>query len=309
LLIGVRFTDAPVNVIESLRSPQTATSMIYLGYLSINSVIEQILPVERYNHVNQSDRFASTKKHLTQIFPLRFRLELLENIFSLIFIQKTELKVDESMDIVERSSNTPSISLSNSDKFISSLQSNRSYDGPPISGNASIQTQISARQSNNEFIDDPDDDNDDNVSVYSSSMSSAGASNPHTSYRNGYLIDQDVLYQLLIFLHDQIAEVRSLSQKIKDKATDRDTVDLENSLDKCFHVYSIPSKEHFTSRATKLSTMISEALWRYQLLTMTTSDVSTNEHHIDGQDVDDTFVSNSTIKMLIIPNRKCSIRI
>jgi hypothetical protein len=83
--------------------------MIFLGYLSTNSVVQRILLSEITNQTD--DLFSLTRTYLTQIFPLRFRLELLENIFSLVFIQQSELKIDETIDIIEQSSNTPSISL------------------------------------------------------------------------------------------------------------------------------------------------------------------------------------------------------
>ncbi|CAF2871937.1 unnamed protein product [Rotaria sp. Silwood2] len=294
----VRFTDTPTNAIELLRLPQTTASMIFLGYLSINSVIQRILS-STDNNTNQTDNdlFSSTRTYLIQIFPLRFRLELLENIFSLIFIQQSELKIDETVEIIEQSINTTSNSVSPSDKFFSSIQSNLTNDSFHTSTNASIRTQVSVRR----FDNDVDENIDDNVSICSSSMSSVGASHPHSIHRSGLLIDQQVLYKLLIFLRDQLTEVRTLYQKIKDKATDRDTVDFETSLDKCFQGYSISTNEQFTTRATKLNTTVSETLWRYQLLTANTVESSTQENKIDELDNDDSLVCNPTIKNLILP--------
>jgi len=272
--------------------------MIFLGYLSTNSVVQRILLSEITNQTD--DLFSLTRTYLTQIFPLRFRLELLENIFSLVFIQQSELKIDETIDIIEQSSNTPSLSLTTSDKFLSSLQSNLTNDSFHTSTNASIKTQISARK----FDNDLDGNTDDNVSVCSSSMSSIGASHHHSIHRSGLLINQQVLYELLIFLRDQLLEVRTLYQKIKDKATDRDTVDFETSLDKCFLGCAIHTHEQFTSRATKLNTIVSETLWRYQLLTANTNGSGTQENKIDGQENDESLINNPTIKNLILPVRK-----
>jgi len=267
--------------------------MIFLGYLSINSVIQRILSTDNNN--NNDDLFSLTRSYLTQISPLRFRLELLENIFSLVFIQQSELKVDETIEIIEQSTNTGSISLPTSDILISS------NDSFHVSTNASIKTQISVRKyDNNDF----DEKSTDEVSVCSSSMSSVGASHQHSIYRSGLIIDQQVLYQLLIFLRDQLTEVRTLYQKIKDKATDRDTVDFETSLDKCFLGCSINTNEQFTTRATKLNTIVSETLWRYQLLTANTNELTGQDDKIDGQENDDCLISNSTIKNLILPTRK-----
>ncbi|CAF3740585.1 unnamed protein product [Rotaria sordida] len=300
---GVRFTDTPTNVIELLRLPQTTASMIFLGYLSINSVVQRILSStdnnNNNNDANQTDNdlFSITRTYLNQIFPLRFRLELLENIFSLIFIQQSELKTDESIEIIEQSINTTSNSISPSEKLFSSIQSNLTNDSFHTSTNASIKTQISIRK----FDNDIDENNDDNISIGSSSMSSVSASQHYSIYRSGLLIDQQVLYKLLIFLRDQLSEVRTLYQKIKDKATDRTTVESETLLDKCFQGYSINTNEQFTIRATKLNTTVSETLWRYQLLTTNTIESSTQENKIDGQDNDDSLVSNPTIKNLILP--------
>jgi hypothetical protein len=297
--VGVTWIDAPPSPSESLSLPQTTASMIFLGYLSINSVIQHILSADNKIQID-NDLFALTKTYLTQIFPLRYRLELLENIFSLVFIQQSELKIDETVEIIEQSPHVTSISLSTSDKYISSLQSNQTTDSLYESTNASIRTQISVRR----FDNDIDENSGDNISVCSSSMSSVGASHHHSIYRTGLLINQQVLYQLLIFLRDQLIEVRSLHQKIKDKATDRGTVDFETTLDKCFLGYSSNSNEQFATRATKLNTIVSESLWRYQLLTANTEESSLQEKKNDGQENDEILISNSTIKNLILPLRK-----
>jgi hypothetical protein len=273
--------------------------MIFLGYLSINSVIQRILSTDNNNN-NNDDLFSLTRTYITQIFPLRFRLELLENIFSLIFIQQSELKVDETIEIIEQSTNTGSISLPTSDIILSS------NDSFHASTNASIKTQISVKKyDNNDF----DERSTDDVSVCSSSMSSVGASHQHSIYRSGLIIDQQVLYQLLIFLRDQLIDIRTLDKRIKDKATDRDTVDFETSLDKCFLGCSINTNVQFTTRATKLTTIVSETLWRYQLLTTNTNELTGEDNKIDGQENDDYLISNSTIKDLILPTRKFEYRI
>jgi hypothetical protein len=298
LVLGVRFNDDPINANESLRSPQITPSMIFHGYLAINSVIQRILSSE--NNSTNNDLFSLTRTYLTQIYPLRFRLELLENIFSLVFIQQSELKIDETIEVIEQSTNTTSVSLSNSDKFLSSIQSNLTNDSFHASTNASIRTQISGRRVDNDL----DENTDDNVSVCSSSMSSVGASHHHSIYRSGLLIDQQTLYQLLKFLRDQLSEVRTLYQKIKDKATDRDTVDFETSLDKCFLGYTSKNQDHFTTRATRLNTIVSETLWRYQLLTGNSVETSVQENKIDEQENEESLVNNPTIKNLILPLRK-----
>ena len=278
--------------------------MIYLGYLSINSVIQRVLSPESSSEQVDGDMFALTKSYVSQIFPLRFRLELLENIFSLVFIQQSELKLDEVVEVNEQSTRTASISLSTSDKFLSSQQSNVTNDSLRVSASASIKTQISVRRLDNDL----DEDNDDAASICSSSMSSAGVANHQSMYRNGLLISQQVLYHLLIFLRDQLTEVRVLYPKIKDKATDRDSVDSETSLDKCSVGYSIGPDEQFTSRATKLNTIVSETLWRYQLLTASSIDVPSKEkRNDDGSDDhpdDGSVIENSTVKSLILPLRK-----
>ena len=184
-----------------------------------------------------------------------------------------------------------------SDKFLSSVQSNITNDSLHTSANASVKTQVSIRRIDNDL----DEQTDDNVSVCSSSMSSVGASQHQSIYRTGFLIDQHVLHQLLTFIRDQLAEVRSLYQKIKDKATDRGTVDFETSLEKCFIGCTSNNNDHFTTRASRLNTTISESVWRYQLLTANTNEGSTQENKNDGQENEDCLVDNPTIKSLILP--------
>ena len=278
---------------ESVRLPQICASMIFLGYLSINSVVQRILSVDDNNSNN--DLFSLTRTYLIQIYPLRFRLELLENIFSLVFLQQSELKLNETIEVIEQSTNTASISLPTSDFLLSS---NDSFHASTT--NASVKTQISVKKYENGL----DEYTTDDTSVCSSSMSSVGASHHYSIYRTGLIINQQILYEILIFLRDQLSEVRTLYQKIKDKATDRDTVDFEILLDKCFLGYSINSNEQFTTRATKLNTIISETLWRYQLLTTNTNDLSGQDNKIDGQDNEDLLIYNPTIKNLILPVRK-----
>jgi hypothetical protein len=297
LLLGVRFRDDPINPLETIGLQQLAGSMIFLGYLAVNSVIQRIvLPDE----TSDADLFSTTKHYLGKIFPLRFRLELLENMFSLVFIQQSELKVEDSVDVIEQSVNTRSLSLTTSDKFLSSLQSNLTNDSFHTSTNASIKTQLSIRKFDNEL----DENTEDNGSVCSSSMSSVGASHHHSIYRSGLLVSQQVLYQLLVFIRDHLAEVRTLHQKIKDKAIDRDTVDGETLLDRYFLGCSIGTSEQLSNRASKLSTIVSETLWRYQLLTASAAESSTQESTNDGQESVEDLIHNPTIKKLILPIRK-----
>lgn len=304
-VIGVRFADEPLPTIETLPLPQTVASMIFYGYLSIDSVVERISPSadKSKNKTNQTgaDLFSTARENLPKIFPLRFRLEILENIFSLIFLQQNELKIDDTTEIVEQSVNTASASLSPIENLLlSSMQSNFTNESFHSSTNISMKTQLSVRKFDNEL----DENVDDNASVCSSSMSSVGASNYHSMNRTGLLIDQQVLYQLLSFLRDQLVEIRNLHQKIKDKSIDRATVSIEASLDRSFHGYSISTSEQFTSRATKLHTIVSETLWRYQLLTANTNESTSQENKIDRQDKDDGLVDNPIIKKLILPVRK-----
>ena len=275
--------------------------MIYHGYLAINSVIQRVLSLDPNPDAN-TDLFATAKSYLTQVFPLRFRLELLENIFSLIFIQQSELKIEETIDIIEQSTHSISTSLSNSEKLISSTRSNGLEDSLLTSRNASNRPQLS----NGRSIQDLEElgADDDNVSICSSSMSSAGASHQNGMYRSGLLIDQEALFHLLNFVREQIAEIRSLSQKIKDKGIDRDTVTLETSLDKFFNGHTIASNEQFDSRATKLSKIVSDVLWRYNLLTSNPNDQSKHDGRQNGQDNDDRIVYDTTIKNLMLPLRK-----
>ena len=299
-VVGVRFSDDPPNPTESLPLPETSASMIYMGYLSVNSVVRRVLSVET-DPSTDDDIFALTRSYLTQIFPLLFRLELLENIFSLVFIQQSELKAEETVDIVEPSAYTRSMSLSNSDRFLSSAQSNVTNDSLQASTNASVKTQMSLPRLDGEA----EEDQEDNVSVCSSSMSSAGVTHPSSIYRSGLLIDPQVFYQLLVLLNEQLAEARSLHQKIYGKAIDRPTVDFETSLDKYFWDASINSEEQFASRSGKLSSILSETLWRHRLLTGTTVDSSSQENRVDGQESTDSLINNPAIKSLILPLRKC----
>jgi hypothetical protein len=113
-----------------------------------------------------------------------------------------------------------------------------------------------------------------------------------------------MLYQILIFLRDQLIEVRSLNQKIKDKALDRCTCDYETGLDKCFLGCSINTNEQFMTRATKLNTIVSETLWRYQLLTANTDEITGQDNRIDGPENEENLLNNPGIKSLILPVRK-----
>ena len=286
---------------DSFRLPQVATSMIYIGYLAINCIVQRVLPSDSNAEPND-DLFATAKSHLTQVFPLRFRLELLENIFSLIFIQQSELKIDETIDVIEQSTHSISTSLSSSGKLLSSVRSNGLEDSLSTSRNASNRPQLSNGRSVQDLEELGADD--DNVSICSSSMSSAGASHQHGMYRSGLLIDQEALYHLLTFVREQLEEIRSLSQKIKDKGVDRDTVAWETSLDKFFNGHTIPPNEKFDIRARKLSTSVSDVLWRYKLLTTNPNDQSKHDGRQSGQANDDHIVLDTTIKTLMLPLRK-----
>ena len=115
IYIEVRWLDEPEGRLGSVRLPQTSSTMIFLGYLSINSVVEKLLSSNEIT----DDYFAQTKTYLEQIYPLRFRLELLENIFSLVLIQQSELKGEETIETLDQSTNTAS------ERFLSSKSRNR----------------------------------------------------------------------------------------------------------------------------------------------------------------------------------------
>jgi len=284
----VRWLDEPEGRLGSVRLPQTSSTMIFLGYLSINSVVEKLLSSNEIT----DDYFAQTKTYLEQIYPLRFRLELLENIFSLVLIQQSELKGEETIETLDQSTNTAS------ERFLSSLQSHgTANDDTHTSTNPSIRTQVSIRRYDNDFEENTQDD----LSIHSSSMSSVSLSHAQAISRTGFIITEDILYQLLCFLRDRLAEIRDLYQKIKAKATDKATVKLENSLDNCFLGCSISSSEQFTIRATKLNTIISETLWRYQLLTANKTTNDGQDNKLDGIDREQNLVDNPTIKNLILP--------
>lgn len=299
LNVEVHFPDDPDD--DSVRFSQTNARMIFLGYLSINSVLQPILSSDQHIEIID-DLFAKTRAYLTQIYPLRFRLEILENIFSLVFIQQGELKIGDTIESIEPSMSTTSIPISTPEKFLSSLQSNLTNDSLLTSTNLSTKTQLSDRRFDRDF----DGQSTDDVSVCSSSVSSVSASQ-YGIYRTGLLIDQQVLHQLLIFLRDHLAEIRALHQRIQTKATDRPTVDRENSLDELFLGCSISNKEQFITRATKLNTILSETLWRYQLLTENKDSTGKQENRFDGSDNGENLLNNSTMKELILPPREYSI--
>lgn len=273
--------------------------MTFLGYLSINSVLQRILSSDQ-PFESTDDLFVKTRSYLAEIHPLRFRLELLENIFSLVFVQQSELKIDETIDMVEPSTNNSvSIPVSTPEKFLSSLQSNLTNDSLLTSTNLSTKTQLSDRRLNRDFEIQSTDD----VSVCSSSMSSVSASY-YGIDRTGLVIDQQVLYQLLIFLRDHLAEIRTLNQQIQSKATHRDIVYKEVLLEKAFLGCSIRNNEEFTTRATKLNTILSETLWRYQLLTANDETSTRQDNRLDGSENEENLLNNPTMKDLIFPARK-----
>lgn len=286
---------------DSGRFSQTSARMIFLGYLSINSVLQAILSSDQTIEITD-DLFGKTRAYLTQIHPLRFRLEILENIFSLMFIQQSELRVGETIESIEPSMSATSIPISTSEKFLSSLQSNFTNDSLLTSTNLSTRTQLSDRRFDRDF----DGHSTDDVSVCSSSVSSVSASQ-YGIYRTGLLIDQQVLHQLLIFLRDHLSEIRALHQSIQTKAADRKTTNRENFLDESFLGCSILNKEQFVTRATKLNTILGETLWRYQLLTENKDPSGKQETRFDGSDTKENILNNSTMKELILPPRKYSI--
>lgn len=302
VLLAVTFIDERKYPDETLGLPQIIASMIFYGYLAINSVVQHILSPSSNNDQTDEDLFSSIQKYLTNMYPLRFRLEILENIFSLIFIQQNELKLkhDEQVDIIEQSANTASTSLSTSEKFFASLHSNLAAESINTSTNVSIRTQMSSRRVDKEL----EINTDESASVCSSSVSSVSVSQHHSLHRSGYLIDQEYLQKLLMFLQDQVTEVKTLNQKIRDKAIDRNTREYEELLDQSFHGCSIKTPEQLSEKISKLGKTISQALWRYQIITTDKAATEKRENSIDGQDSDDNLVYNHSVKNLILPTRK-----
>ncbi|CAF0745436.1 unnamed protein product [Didymodactylos carnosus] len=261
----VRFTDDRNSYQLSLSLSQTISTILFTGYLSIANVLQIILPP--LTQIRNDDSIKLIKSYLNQLYPLRFRLEILENIFSLIFLQQNQLKIDETIITTTMPTTREQISLSSSDKYISaSIRSHIS--------NESLHVSITSR--NNLSLDgqtisqNEADDDDEHLSIYSSSLSSVSnlTGNMSYLYKSGYLIDQNVLCEILLMLRDQMNELRTLYQAIQNKSIDRETNELETSLDQCF-ICSIKT-DQFYGRLVKLNTIISEILWRYQLLIPTT---------------------------------------
>ncbi|CAF1082231.1 unnamed protein product, partial [Didymodactylos carnosus] len=299
----VRFTDA----INDQPLSQTILTILFTGYLSIANVLQLILSPS--SQIRNDDALKLIKSYLNQLYPLCFRLEILENIFSLIFLQQNDLKLDEIITTTIIPTTTEQISLSSSDKYISaSMRSQISND--------SLHVSITSRNNLSMTIDgrpmsqnEDNNDDDEHLSVYGSSVSSASnlTSTMSYLYKSGYLIDQNILYELLMMLRDQMNELRTLHQGIQNKAIDRDTIELETNLDKCF-ICSIKS-DQFHGRSVKLNTIISEVLWRYQLLTTTTTTTMplTNNAELKNDTIASTKngeKTNFSLKNLIIPLRK-----
>lgn len=289
-LSGVRFLDTPPSLVETLRSPQTIAAMIYLGFLSVNLIIQQIIsPIENVSSIVEKAKF-----FLDQIFPLCFRLELLENIFSLIFLENMHLKGEEPNETIDPSNNTASNSMSPSEKLFSSSQNQQTTI------NQDIKTFDSLNMNDVEIDENLDED----YSIGSSSMSSTGGSTSASIYRNGFLIDEETLTQLLIFLGEQVTQTGNLYQKIRKKEVDRETVHLETSLEKSFQGYSIGPNEQFASRTSKLKLLINESLWRCQLLTTEKDRTLSNDFpRSEEQENQQTIIVNQTVKQTILSLR------
>ncbi|KAG8449729.1 hypothetical protein GDO86_016392, partial [Hymenochirus boettgeri] len=198
-------------------------------------------------------------QYYLHLLPGPLRLEILENIFSLLFVSLSDLYKEPSqhndfpvekdlVDLTLKTSGHTSLdsSFDKSDITISSptetLQNKDGFNSADLSGMSQIST-VSA----------------------SGSSQRASSSLPRPNYLDlkhftrglsGFLADEVVLDNFLKMLKDDVEELKDLSSWSE-----------QNTETKLLEYMNISvTKETFSSRATQLSKYISEAQWRYKVV-------------------------------------------
>ena len=179
------------------------------------------------------DKLHEAKLYLSSVHPLNYRLEILENIFSLLFLTSDEIRQPKVSEGVDGTSLTPPLGGVAS---TSSLHKTDSFSSP---GNLdSLSTAIS---------------------------SIALIKSQHT-----FLIDEDVASDILDMLKDCIFELRAakfvLTQQNEAAAATSAGVGMSGELSPTIAVKSSVPHTSLHPRSSKLEQFINEARWRLKLV-------------------------------------------
>lgn len=179
------------------------------------------------------DKLHEAKLYLSSVHPLNYRLEILENIFSLLFLTSDEIRQPKVSEGVDRTSLTPPLGGVASS---SSLHKTDSFSSPG------------------------------NLDTLSTAISSiALIKSQHT-----FLIDEDVASDILDMLKDCIFELRAakfvLTQQNEAAAATSAGVGTSGELSPTVAVKSSVPHTSLHPRSSKLEQFINEARWRLKLV-------------------------------------------
>ncbi|XP_077991490.1 zinc finger FYVE domain-containing protein 26-like [Glandiceps talaboti] len=241
-------------------------------------------------------KLQAVRQHLAQLYPLTYRVETLENIFSLLFVTHNDLKDSNSVQV----ENVSDSEEGHVDEYPRTRSSGESATSPmtpvlerslEMSGEMSsefvevtvpdfaIQRMSNGREKKNgSFHSDSDKLKSDNISPRSSTSVCQ-------EHKTGYIANRQVTGDVLNTLKDCLVDL-STAKYVQSETYKGEEV-IETQTDLANHIKCSVPVNSLQQRLARLSQYINEAQWRYQLVSNTS-----NEHKEELTcPIDDTYDS------------------
>ncbi|XP_077862534.1 zinc finger FYVE domain-containing protein 26-like, partial [Saccoglossus kowalevskii] len=259
------------------------------------------------------------KNHLTEIYPLVYRIETLENIFSLLFSRHSDVFNDSVLNdsgseheeglVDEEMRRSTSIDSPTTPVLERSIEISFELATPDNARNTtwkqdtshtdkSAHCHITVEDQNRIDLKSPEvfaDLRGDKLPLHSyMSESTKSSKSPNTSStslitenRAGFLISGNVVGDILKVLKECMIDLSTAKYILGQSSTERETKSSATS--KCLSQYircSVPTNT-LQQRSSRLNQYINEAQWRYQLVTQSQKVLPTLNDNYDSYSGDD----------------------
>lgn len=258
----VRFKD---DVNESISSIQKACLSIYNGFYCIKKIIDSITYCNNNLHEKlfetkrnvdtaqikndeiQSEyndfiieNLNSVRKILNKIEPFKFRLEIIENIYSLIYLMTSHLKDDNDDEEEHNEIEFSDSQISQPDLDIETSFNKDNLEFNSIYGNANNRSRASSCAGLSQKSDIRTTDESD----FARKNGTGGGD---------FLVNEFLCRDILYVLRDTLLDFR------KNQRTSNSDIEI-------FINCSIDNNDELNSKLNKLNDLVNETLWRFQLV-------------------------------------------
>ncbi|XP_070571338.1 zinc finger FYVE domain-containing protein 26-like isoform X2 [Ptychodera flava] len=272
---------------------------------------ESNAPTQLYNEeVNK--RLDSVKQHLSQLYPLTYRVETLENIFSLLFIKHSDIR-DNSPIHSESGSEREEDHIDVYPRQVRSsgeivdcpmtpvLERSMEINSDAVESSELPDVTVSAHlhpSTNDDFIKKtpvvmPTIHTDSGTDKLKSDNAS-GRSSLTWEIKTGYISNSQVTGDVLRMLKECLIELSTAKYVQKGQSSTESSArdgQTENQSDLTNYIRSSVSTNTFQQRLAKLSQYINEAQWRYQLVSQTSMQQQQQQQQQETKLIEDIYDS------------------